>query len=156
MCYKAADLYPFKLIFSFENISGLKNYSRIRYDAGDHVAIYPTNNADLVERIGERLSLNLETVFTMKNLDEDSTKKTPFPCPTTYRTALLHYVDIMALPRTHVLKEFAEYTTDEKEKQQLLLMATSSPEGREMYQVSFNRFIHPSTNTSFDLFVRRK
>ena len=156
MCYKAADLYPFKLIFSFENIACLKNYSRIRYDAGDHDAIYPTNNADLVERIGELLSLNLETVFTMKNLDEDSTKKTPFPCPTTYRTALLHYVDIMALPRTHVLKEFAEYTTDEKEKQQLLLMATSSPEGREMYQVSFNRFIQPSTNTSFDLFVRRK
>ena len=86
---------------------------RIRYDAGDHVAVYPTNNVDLVERIGQLLNLDLDTVFTMKNLDEDSTKKTPFPCPTTYRTALLHYVDIMALPRTHVLKEFAEYTTDE-------------------------------------------
>ena len=99
------------------------------------MALYPTNNVDLVERIGELLSLNLDTVFTMKNLDEDSTKKTPFPCPTTYRTALLHYVDITALPRTHVLKEFAEYTTDEEEKKLLLLMSASTPEGREKYQV---------------------
>ena len=59
---------------------------RIRYDAGDHVAIYPTNDTALVNRIGELLSLDLDTVFTMKNLDEDSTKRTPFPCPTTYRT----------------------------------------------------------------------
>jgi NADPH-ferrihemoprotein reductase len=100
------------------------------------VAIYPTNDSALVERIGELLSLNLDTVFTMKNLDEDSTKKTPFPCPTTYRTALLHYVDITALPRTHVLKELCEYTTDPKEKEHLLLMASSTQEGRDTYQVS--------------------
>ncbi len=43
-------------------------------------------------------------VFTMTNVDEDATKKNPFPCPTTYRTALTHYVDITALPRTHILK----------------------------------------------------
>ena len=61
-------------------------FFRIRYDAGDHVAIYPTNDVTLVNRIGELLSLDLDTVFTMKNLDEDSTKRTPFPCPTTYRT----------------------------------------------------------------------
>lgn len=69
----------------------------------------------------------------MKALDEDATKKSPFPVPTTYRTALLHYVDIMALPRTHVLKEFAEYTTDPTEKAKLLLMASNSDEGRNLY-----------------------
>ncbi len=108
---------------------------RIRYDAGDHVAIYPINDTALVERIGELLGIDLDTVFTMKNLDEDSTKRTPFPCPTTYRTALLYYVDITALPRTHVLKEFAEYTTDPNEKELLLKMASSTPEGRDTYQV---------------------
>lgn len=108
--------------------------SRIRYDSGDHVAIYPTNNTDLVNRIGQLLDLDMDTVFTMRTLDEDSTKKSPFPVPTTYKTALLHYVDITALPRTHVLKELAEYTTDEQEKAQLLLMSSATPEGREMYQ----------------------
>ena len=43
-------------------------------------------------------------LFTLINLDEDSSKKHPFPCPTTYRTALSHYVEITALPRTHILK----------------------------------------------------
>jgi sulfite reductase alpha subunit-like flavoprotein len=74
--------------------------------------------------------------FNGRHQDEDSTKKTPFPCPTTYRTALLHYVDITALPRTHVLKELAEYTTDEEEKKLLLQMASSTPEGRDKYHVS--------------------
>ena len=53
----------------------------------------------------------------MKNYNyfaEDSTKKHPFPCPTTYRTALSHYIDITSNPRTHVLKELVEHTTDEK------------------------------------------
>ena len=44
-------------------------------------------------------------------------------------------MDITALPRTHVLKEFAEYTTDPKEKEQLLTMASATPEGRELHQV---------------------
>lgn len=108
--------------------------SRIRYDAGDHVAIYPKNNEELVNRLGELMGVDLDTVFTMINLDEDATKKHPFPCPTTFRTALSHYVDITALPRTHVMKELAEYTTDPEEKKKLLLMASTSAEGKELYQ----------------------
>ncbi len=52
---------------------------------------------------------------------------------TTYRTALSHYVDITALPRTHIMKELAEYTTDEGEKDMLLKMATTTPEGKALY-----------------------
>ena len=59
--------------------------SRIRYEAGDHVAIYPTNDERLVNRIGELLNIDLDTVFTMKALEEDAIKKSPFPVPTTYR-----------------------------------------------------------------------
>merc|ERR1719369_2104700 len=107
--------------------------SRIRYEAGDHVAIYPTNDVQLVNKIGQLLDIDLDTVFTMKALDEDATKKSPFPVPTTYRTALKHYVDITALPRTHVLKEFAEYTSDADEKAKLSLMTSNTDEGRDMY-----------------------
>jgi len=108
--------------------------SRMRYDAGDHVAIYPTNNVQIVDKLISQLGINGETIFTMKNLDEDSTKKHPFPCPTSYRTALLHYVDIVALPRTHILKELAKYTEDNKERSQLELMAGTTPEGKALYQ----------------------
>ncbi|XP_054721254.1 NADPH--cytochrome P450 reductase-like [Uloborus diversus] len=111
------------------DISGAK----LRYDAGDHVAIYPTNKTELVEKIGRILDVDLDTVFSLNNLDEDSTKKHPFPCPTTYRTALSHYVDITSIPRTHVLKEISEYATDEEHKRMLKQMATSTEEGKSLY-----------------------
>merc|ERR1712198_822128 len=77
--------------------------SRIRYDAGDHVAAYPINNQELVTKIGTLLDINLDQVFTLINLDEDSSKKHPFPCPTTYRTALSYYVEITALYQSWVV-----------------------------------------------------
>jgi hypothetical protein len=39
-------------------------------------------------------------------------------------------VDIVALPRTHILKELAKYATDPAERDKLLLMADTSPEGK--------------------------
>jgi len=107
--------------------------SRIRYDAGDHVAIYPKNDEELVRKIGDLLSIDLDTVFTMRATDEDATRKNPFPCPTTYRTALSHYVDITAIPRTHVLFELSKYTEDPDEKAKLELMSQTTPEGKDLY-----------------------
>lgn len=107
--------------------------SKLRYEAGDHVAIYPQNDTKLVERIGQLLNANLDTVFILKNLDEDSSKKHPFPCPTTYRTALTYYLDITSTPRTHVLKEIAEYCSDEKEKELLKTMTMPTEEGKASY-----------------------
>ncbi|XP_043948599.2 NADPH--cytochrome P450 reductase [Drosophila biarmipes] len=108
--------------------------SKMRYDAGDHIAMYPINDKSLVERLGQMCNANLDTVFSLINTDTDSSKKHPFPCPTTYRTALTHYLEITAIPRTHILKELAEYCTDEKEKELLRNMASITQEGKEKYQ----------------------
>jgi len=81
--------------------------SKLRYDAGDHVAIYPVNDASLVNRFGELLNADLGEVVTLLNIDEDSSKKNPFPCPCSYRTALSYYLDVTSNPRTHILKELA-------------------------------------------------
>lgn len=107
--------------------------SKMRYDSGDHIAVYPENNDATVKRIGELLDTNLDTVFTLKNTDPDSSKKHPFPCPTTYRYALKYYLDITSLPRTHVLKALAEYATNESEKQLLQTLSSSSEEGKAKY-----------------------
>ncbi|XP_066601720.1 NADPH--cytochrome P450 reductase [Prorops nasuta] len=108
--------------------------SKMRYESGDHLAVYPVNNSELVDKIGERCGANLDTIFTLTNTDEESTKKHPFPCPCTYRTALTHYLDITSNPRTHVLKELAEYTTDPVDKEKLKLMALTTTEGKAAYQ----------------------
>ncbi|XP_036380630.1 NADPH--cytochrome P450 reductase-like isoform X1 [Megalops cyprinoides] len=108
--------------------------SKIRYDSGDHVAVYPINDASIVNKIGDVLGVDLDTVISLNNLDEESNKKHPFPCPTTYRTALTHYLDITNPPRTNVLYELAQYATDPKEQETMRKMASSSSEGKALYQ----------------------
>uniref|UniRef100_A0A673N232 NADPH--hemoprotein reductase n=1 Tax=Sinocyclocheilus rhinocerous TaxID=307959 RepID=A0A673N232_9TELE len=108
--------------------------SKIRYESGDHVAVYPINDSVIVSRIGEVLGVDLDTVISLNNLDEESNKKHPFPCPSTYRTALTHYLDITNPPRTNVLYELAQYATEPKEQENMRKMASSSPEGKALYQ----------------------
>lgn len=36
---------------------------------GDHAAVYPENRVELVNRIGELLEVDLDTVFTLTNTD---------------------------------------------------------------------------------------
>ncbi|XP_027717482.1 NADPH--cytochrome P450 reductase [Vombatus ursinus] len=107
--------------------------SKIRYESGDHVAVYPANDASLVNQLGEILGADLDMVISLNNLDEESNKKHPFPCPTTYRTALTYYLDITNPPRTNVLYELAQYAGEPAEQEQLRKMASSSGEGKELY-----------------------
>lgn len=107
--------------------------SKIRYEAGDHVAVYPVNESEIVEGIGKRLEIDLDTVFTLTNVDEEASKKHPFPCPCTYRTALSHYLDITHPPRVLLLKEMVEYAREEKDKEFLAKLTASTTEGKQMY-----------------------
>lgn len=43
--------------------------SKIRYDTGDHVGVYPKNSTALVNKIGELLNTDLDTVFSLLNTD---------------------------------------------------------------------------------------
>ncbi|KAK6625304.1 hypothetical protein RUM43_005598 [Polyplax serrata] len=108
--------------------------SKMRYDSGDHLAVYPVNNDELLEKLGKLLNYDLDRVFTLTNTDEESSKKHPFPCPCSYKTAFRHYLDITSNPRTHILKELSEYATDPKEKEMLKQMASTTPEGKALYQ----------------------
>ena len=36
---------------------------------GDHLAVYPINNEELVKKIGELLNVDLDTVITLTNTD---------------------------------------------------------------------------------------
>ncbi|XP_062409374.1 LOW QUALITY PROTEIN: P450 (cytochrome) oxidoreductase b [Sardina pilchardus] len=117
--------------------------SKIRYESGDHVAVYPINDTTIVNKLGDILGVDLDTVISLNNLDEESNKKHPFPCPTTYRTALTHYLDITHPPRTNVLYELAQYATDPKDQENMRKMASSSAEGKALYQ-SF--VLDPSRN----------
>ncbi|XP_022102084.1 NADPH--cytochrome P450 reductase-like isoform X3 [Acanthaster planci] len=107
--------------------------SKIRYEAGDHVAVFPINDPVLVDRIAQLLGADMDVVISLDNMDEEASKKHPFPCPCSYRTAFSHYLDITSPPRTNVLKDIAEYASDPKEKEFLLLLSSATPEGKREY-----------------------
>ncbi|KAL3068651.1 hypothetical protein niasHT_038304 [Heterodera trifolii] len=105
----------------------------IRYETGDHIAIFPTNDTEKVNTLGTLLAVELDTVFKLVNTDEESTKKHPFPCPCTFRTALTHYVDICSPVKSHVLKALVEFSADEETKAKLTLLSTASEDGLREY-----------------------
>jgi len=73
-------------------------------------------------------SINTYSYFVF--LLEDAQKKNPFPCPCSYRTALKYYLDLTSMPNTQILKDLAQYATDENEKGLLTLMGSYSEDGR--------------------------
>ncbi len=100
------------LLLSF--LTCIRTYENVcSYEAGDHVAVFPTNDADLIAELGRLVGdVDLDVVFKLVNTDgtvpsrfsysfslscarlflsclEDSSKKHPFPCPTTYRRVAL-------------------------------------------------------------------
>lgn len=40
-----------------------------RYESGDHVAVFPTNDTALVNKLGQILGVDLDVVISLNNLD---------------------------------------------------------------------------------------
>lgn len=105
----------------------------IRYDAGDHVGIYPTNDLELVESLGSLLNCDLDQLISLDSIDVDASKKHPFPCPCTYRTALMHYIDIAMPVKSHVLVELLPYCSSEHDIAKMQSLMGNTEEGRNTY-----------------------
>ncbi len=59
--------YQVREIFFEKNFTSM--FYDIRYESGDHVAVFPSNDAVLVNRIGELLNTNLDDVISLVNVD---------------------------------------------------------------------------------------
>jgi NADPH-ferrihemoprotein reductase len=72
--------------------------SYLKYETGDHIAIWPTNSGKGVDRFlcVTGLLRKRDAVINISALDSES--KVPFttPTPTTYDTAVRYYMDIQA------------------------------------------------------------
>ena len=137
--------------------------SKVRYEAGDHLAVCAANPPELVERLGAMLlpglyntpveaesaaaaaapdsssgagagakpnvprvawPVTLDAVLALENVEEMSSKRHPFPCPATFRTALTFYVDLSAPPRASLLSDLAEFAADPEHRARLKLLAS--------------------------------
>ncbi|KAI9494024.1 hypothetical protein BDB00DRAFT_820509 [Zychaea mexicana] len=112
------------------NISG----TDIKYNTGDHIAIWPTNSEDEVFRLARAFDLEdkLDTIICVTAADESSAKKSPFPQPTTYRAMFRHYLDICQMPSRDVLKMVAPYAPTPEAADTMNKLASDKEEHRRV------------------------
>ena len=103
-------------IFAEFDIEG----SGLRYQAGDHVGVWPLNPDHEVERTLRVLGLEkkAETVIEITSLDP-ALAKVPFPTPTTYDAIFRHYVDVCAVASRQAVGALAAFAPNDKAKQRL-------------------------------------
>lgn len=106
--------------------------SRLEYEAGDHLVVYPVNDSDLVERLGKLCNCNLDEVFSLANGDINDNH--PLSSLISYRAALTHYLEITAHPSPDVLKVLADYCGNEEDKKLLNMLSSPMSEGAAKYQ----------------------
>jgi len=95
--------------------------SGIHYETGDHVAVWPMNAEQDVERLLKILGLleKRDTVVSVESIDPSTTKKYPFPVPATYATIFRHYLDIHAPISRQSIATLANFAPTEEAKSRL-------------------------------------
>ncbi|KCV67246.1 hypothetical protein H696_06332, partial [Fonticula alba] len=78
-----------------------------------------------------------------------SPKQSPFPCPTTYRTAFTHYLDIVTPPRTHIIQALVQ-SAPEGSPSRGHLQALLSPESKE----ELNRYLNVDYRSLADILLQ--
>ncbi|SCV05562.1 LANO_0H10220g1_1 [Lachancea nothofagi CBS 11611] len=66
--------------------------SNLKYSTGDHLAVWPSNSNEKVEKFLNCFGLDPKVVFSLRPLDP--TIKNPFPLPTTIGATVRHYLEI--------------------------------------------------------------
>jgi NADPH-ferrihemoprotein reductase len=101
--------------------------SGITYQAGDHVALWPSNPDVEVERMLAVLGLSdLEkrnTAFQVLSLDP-TLAKVPFPQPSTYDAVFRYYLDISAVASRQTLSLLAQYAPSDAAREKLTRLGT--------------------------------
>lgn len=110
------------------DISGCK----ARYEAGDHIGVYPENSMDVVKKAAALLGKPLDSCFTMaKDEAFEDLADVPVQGPVTLEFALKHFADILSSPSKAALKMLSAFASDDKERERLAKM--SSLDGTQEY-----------------------
>ncbi|KAM0542545.1 hypothetical protein ACHAPJ_012753 [Fusarium lateritium] len=97
--------------------------SGLKYQTGDHVAIWPINSSRQVEDLLDILGLvdKMDTVISVKSLE--NAPKVPFPTPTTYRLVFKHYLEICGSVSRQFMSIIASFAPDEASKVKITQLA---------------------------------
>jgi NADPH-ferrihemoprotein reductase len=93
--------------------------SNLSYQTGDHIAVWPTNPGEEVDRFLDIIGLKdkRHQVISVKALEP--TAKVPFPTPTTYDAIVRYHMEICAPVSRQFLATLAAFAPDEKVKAEM-------------------------------------
>jgi len=93
--------------------------SNLAYQTGDHVAVWPTNPGEEVDRFLDVVGLadKRRSVVTVKALEP--TAKVPFPTPTTYDAIARYHMEICAPVSRQFLATLAAFAPDDDSKAEM-------------------------------------
>ncbi|KAJ5894825.1 hypothetical protein N7495_006516 [Penicillium taxi] len=94
--------------------------SNLSYQTGDHIAIWPTNAGEEVDRFLKVFGLEdkRDTVINIKGIDV--TSKVPIPAPTTYDAAVRYYMESLAPVSRQFVSTLAAFAPDENSKAEIV------------------------------------
>ncbi|KAK3235021.1 multidrug-resistance type transporter aminotriazole resistance, variant 2 [Cymbomonas tetramitiformis] len=115
--------------------------SQLSYETGDHLGIFPENDADLVKKMAARLEVDGEMMISVHDPAKSSKGGAlkavgePNPLghvgPLSVATALARYCDLLTPLRKPALTALAAFTSDAAQKEELERMA--GPDGKTAY-----------------------
>lgn len=94
--------------------------SNLRYTTGDHLAVWPSNSTENVDKFLQCFGLELKVneVFSLRSLD--STVHIPFPTPITYGAVIRNHLEISGPISRQALISIAPFAPSENAKEESL------------------------------------
>jgi NADPH-ferrihemoprotein reductase len=95
------------------------NGSNLTYQTGDHIAIWPTNPGEEVDRFMDIFDLTSkrDSVISVKPLEP--TAKVPFPTPTTYDAIVRYHMEICSPVSRQFVATLAAFAPDDEAKAEM-------------------------------------
>eukprot|EP00890_Picochlorum_soloecismus_P000252 jgi/Picsp_1/1227/NSC_04708-R1_nadph-cytochrome p450 reductase len=108
------------------------------YESGDHIGVYPENDAHVVEQAAKVLGESLDRRFVMRMPEKknEDLLSPPISGPMTLEFALTQFADLLSSPSKASLKMLSAFASDQGEHEQLVRM--SSLGGVD----EFDKYIH--------------
>ncbi|KAL2641396.1 hypothetical protein R1flu_008983 [Riccia fluitans] len=108
----------------------IRESTGLKYQTGDHVAIYAENHKEYVEEASKLLGQPLDLIFSLHD-HRDESLSFPFPGSFTLEAALSRYSDFLSPPKKSELMVLAACASVKEEGDRLRLLA--SPSGRQEF-----------------------
>lgn len=105
---------------TFQVGGGAASGAPLRYEAGDHLGIFPANAPAVVQRCAMLLSLSEADLGSFVELGSAKSSRNTLPARVPLRDVLTWYVDLCGRPRRSVLRILAKSCSVESEKKAFL------------------------------------